>query len=657
MDKLLYGAAYYDEYMPYDRLDTDIKMMKKANMNLIRIAESTWSTEEPSDGVFDFTHVTRVLDACEKNDINVIVGTPTYAVPAWLYKKHPSVLLTDENGQKKPYGARQIMDITDHYYLYYAERIIRKLMEAVQGYKCVIGFQLDNETKHYGTSGENVQKLFVDYMKDKFDGNLHKLNYAYGLNYWSNRINSWEEFPSMVGTINGSLGCAYEEFRRSLVTDFLAFQRSVVEEYKRDDQFITHNLDFSWNGASNGIQDDVNHFDVAKNLDICGCDIYHPSQNKLTGMEIAFCGDLIRSLKKDNYLVLETQAQGFANWTPYPGQLRLQAFSHLASGADCVEYWHWHSIHNSAETYWKGLLSHNLQENEPYREACTIGEDFARLSDKLVHLKKHNQIAIMVDNNSLTAMKWFPCEFGNKGDYNEIVLWIYKNLYEMNAECDFISEDEENLSDYKLIITPCMYCAKESTLTNLREYVRNGGALLSTFKTAFADENIKVYTDDQPHILSEVLGITYDQFVVPENCTVDGYQVTKFMELVKSTGAIAIDNYEHSEWGNYIASSEYRFEKGKGYYLACMTEDGYLKGFLKEIFKNHDIDYLNLGNNIIVRKGVNQYDKMVTYIFNYSGEEKKVKMPIEGEELLSGATYEEGDRVILPKWGFRIVES
>lgn len=657
MDKLLYGAAYYDEYMPYDRLDTDIKMMKKANMNLIRIAESTWSTEEPSDGVFDFTHVTRVLDACEKNDINVIVGTPTYAVPAWLYKKHPSVLLTDANGQKKPYGARQIMDITDHYYLYYAERIIRKLMEAVQGYKCVIGFQLDNETKHYGTSGENVQKLFVDYMKDKFEGNLHKLNYAYGLNYWSNRINSWEEFPSMVGTINGSLGCAYEEFRRSLVTDFLAFQRSVVEEYKRDDQFITHNLDFSWNGASNGIQDDVNHFDVAKNLDICGCDIYHPSQNKLTGMEIAFCGDLIRSLKKDNYLVLETQAQGFANWTPYPGQLRLQAFSHLASGADCVEYWHWHSIHNSAETYWKGLLSHNLQENEPYKEACTIGEDFARLSDKLVHLKKHNQIAIMVDNNSLTAMKWFPCEFGNKGDYNEIVLWIYKNLYEMNAECDFISEDEENLSDYKLIITPCMYCAKESTLINLREYVRNGGALLSTFKTAFADENIKVYTDDQPHILSEVLGITYDQFVFPENCTVDGYQVTKFMELVKSTGAIAIDNYEHSEWGNYIASSEYRFEKGKGYYLACMTEDGYLKGFLKEIFKNHDIDYLNLGNNIIVRKGVNQYDKMVTYIFNYSGEEKKVKMPIEGEELLSGATYEEGDRVILPKWGFRIVES
>ena len=62
MDRILYGAAYYDEYMPYDRLDTDIAMMKKAGINVIRIAESTWSTCEPQDGVFDFSHVERVLD-------------------------------------------------------------------------------------------------------------------------------------------------------------------------------------------------------------------------------------------------------------------------------------------------------------------------------------------------------------------------------------------------------------------------------------------------------------------------------------------------------------------------------------------------------------------------------------------------------------------
>ena len=47
MDKLLYGVAYYDEYMPYERIEKDMEMMKAANINVIRIAESTWSSEEP----------------------------------------------------------------------------------------------------------------------------------------------------------------------------------------------------------------------------------------------------------------------------------------------------------------------------------------------------------------------------------------------------------------------------------------------------------------------------------------------------------------------------------------------------------------------------------------------------------------------------------
>lgn len=40
MDKLLYGVAYYDEYMPYERLQEDIKMMKEAGINVLRIAEN-----------------------------------------------------------------------------------------------------------------------------------------------------------------------------------------------------------------------------------------------------------------------------------------------------------------------------------------------------------------------------------------------------------------------------------------------------------------------------------------------------------------------------------------------------------------------------------------------------------------------------------------
>lgn len=61
--------------------------------------------------MFDFSHVTKVLDACEREGLYVIVGTPTYAIPAWMAKAYPEVMVTDRSG-RRPYGARQIMDIT-----------------------------------------------------------------------------------------------------------------------------------------------------------------------------------------------------------------------------------------------------------------------------------------------------------------------------------------------------------------------------------------------------------------------------------------------------------------------------------------------------------------------------------------------------------------
>src|SRR5439155_26758789 len=134
----------------------------------------------------------------------------------------------------------------------------------VKDHPAVIGYQTDNETKHYQTSGPNVQLLFVKYIREKFE-TLDRVNKAFGLDYWSNRINSWEDFPSTTGTINGSLGAEFARFQRKLVTDFLAWQVSIVNEYKRPDQFVTQNFDFDFRkNYSCGIQPNVDHFEASK---------------------------------------------------------------------------------------------------------------------------------------------------------------------------------------------------------------------------------------------------------------------------------------------------------------------------------------------------------------------------------------------------------
>ena len=82
-NNIIFGAAYYPEYMPFERLQEDIAMMQEAGMNTVRIAESTWSTLEPVEGKFDFSYVDKVLAAVEKAGMYTVIGTPTYAIPSW----------------------------------------------------------------------------------------------------------------------------------------------------------------------------------------------------------------------------------------------------------------------------------------------------------------------------------------------------------------------------------------------------------------------------------------------------------------------------------------------------------------------------------------------------------------------------------------------
>lgn len=657
-DKLIFGAAYYSEYLPYERIDKDMEMMVRAGMNTIRIAESTWSTLEPADNVYDFSHLDLMLKKAKEYRLSVIVGTPTYAVPAWLVKKHPDVLPITHNGQAL-YGHRQNMDITNSHYLFHAERIIRTLMEHVKDEPHVIGFQLDNETKAYDTCSESAQRKFVEYLKNRYE-DIDEFNKDFGLDYWSNRINCWEEFPDIRGTINQSLDAEYKKFQRKLVTDFLTWQSDIVKEYRRPDQFITHNFDYQWINYSFGYHPEVNQYEAVKCMDVAGCDIYHPTQDNLTGAEITCDGNITRSLVKDsNYLILETQGQGNTQWLPYKKQLRLAAFSHIANGANSVMYWHWHSIHNSFESYWKGLLSHDFSENSVYKEACDIGNTFKRIGTHLVNIKKTNKVAILLDNNSLTGLSEFPLETTGDLSYNTVMRWLADSLFRLNIEYDMVSSGERDFSSYDYLIIPALYSASEDLLTAISDYVQKGGKLIATFKTGFADEHLKIYSDTQPHILNKCLGITYDQFTYP-NCSIrcDNGTLAKareWMELVSCTTAKSLAVYDHYAWEDYSAITLNTFGKGKALYLSTMFDEQLLDNVLSDFIT--DIWRTSISSPVIIKRGTNDAGHMLWYYFNYSKDEKTIEYEgNKGTELISDIHIDENVRLTIAPWDFLIIE-
>ncbi|MCO7127519.1 beta-galactosidase [Sporolactobacillus shoreicorticis] len=681
----LYGAAYYYEYLPYDRLDKDIQMMKEANLNVVRIGESTWSTYEPQEGIFDFTKLDKVVDTMQEAGIDVIVGTPTYAIPTWMAKKYPEVMLTDRKG-KHQYGPRQVIDITNPTFRTLSERIIRKMIERTVNKPNVIGFQVDNETKHFDTSSQNVYAAFQKWLKKKFNGDLEKMNHAYGLDYWSNRINSWDDFPPVNSTINGSFGTAFEAFKRTLVTDFLTWQVNIVNEYKRNDQFVTNNFDFEWRKQSYGLNADANHFEVSKPFDVTAVDVYHPAQDNLTGIEISFCGDVARSTKGKNYIVMETEAQAFRHWVPYPDQLKLQAYSHIASGANMISYWHWHSTHNSYETYWKGLLGHDFQPNPIYNEAQTIGKELRDIGSNFLNTKKKNEVAFVVSNQALSSVDWFPYKdtiFDKTPEhqYNDVLRSYYDPLYKLNVEADIlqIGDPRINNDNYDLLIVPMLYSATDEQIQQLNDFVKNGGNVLYSFRSGFTNQDVKVRTEIQPALISKTIGAEYKLFVEPnrnygtgkpeQNATITGIEelngiqnqpVKYWMELLTPTTGRTLAAYDHPYWGKYAAITEHKYGKGHAFYAGTYLNEKSITELYTYILKKTNLWTSRQGQvfPIINKRLITSDHHVLDFYFNYSNQPQTVQFcSAAGKSIMSDFSTREGDTFQLKPWGMDVLSN
>jgi len=149
-DRLLFGAAYYPEYAPDRSLDLDLDLMAEAGFSVIRVGESVWSTWEPRDGEFDLKWLSPVLDGAAARGIDVVLGTPTYAIPPWLRRSHPELAVETATGQPVPYGGRQDTDYSHPVFRTYAERLVRGILAEHAQHSAVVGFQVDTTSPDIG---------------------------------------------------------------------------------------------------------------------------------------------------------------------------------------------------------------------------------------------------------------------------------------------------------------------------------------------------------------------------------------------------------------------------------------------------------------------------------------------------------------------------
>ena len=163
--EILFGVAYYPEYHQSERVNTDLDLMVAAGITVIRVGESVWSTWEPRDGEFDLEWLSPILDAAHERKIQVILGTPTYAIPPWLQLAYPEVAGERRTGERIPWGARQEVDYSHPAFRFHAERVIRKIVARYTQHPAIIGYQVDNEPGLELLHNHGVFTRFVRYLK------------------------------------------------------------------------------------------------------------------------------------------------------------------------------------------------------------------------------------------------------------------------------------------------------------------------------------------------------------------------------------------------------------------------------------------------------------------------------------------------------------
>jgi beta-galactosidase len=681
---VLYGVAYYNEYMPGDqdaRLEKDVALMKAAGLNVVRMGESTWSLWEPEDGRFEYAWMDHIIDAMGKAGIKVILGTPTYSVPAWMAHQHPEILadripLGQFGGKPIPatYGMRQNMDTDSPAYRFYAERLIRHIVAHYKDNPTVIGWQLDNETASYDAANHDVFIGFQHHLEKKF-GTPEALSKAWFLNYWGENLHTWEDLPTRDGAQGTGYKLEWTRWSQMRVTDFLHWQSALVRECAGPHQFITTD----YGGM---MKRDVNENDIAAALDIVADNIYHfVPQDRYDGATQSIQGDFSRSLKHTNYLVTETNAQS-TDWTssfqypPYDGQLRENVYTHLANGANMVEYWHWASIPANQETYWKGILSHDLEPNRVYAEMSRTAHELEKIGPHLVGLKIHNDVAILYSRDSANAIDFMPFTSGGgqwafghgPADYSTVLQQLHRSLYQLNIGSDFVFPDTQDFSAYRVLIVPALYISDDALLQRISDYVKNGGHVVMTFKSGFANEDSAVRWVRAPGPLREAAGFSYQEFSNLDHPLAlkgdpfhagDQNKVSYWAEFLMPEHAKPVVFYDHPFFGKWPAITENQYGSGSLLYEGTFLSDTMQTSVLRDSLQKAGVPGLDpqIPASVHAQHGVNKMGRAVHYYFNYSSNPVNVSYHYNsGTNLLDGKSAAKGASLALAPWDLAIIE-
>lgn len=505
---LFLGSAWYPEQWPEARWEHDLERMQQAHLNVVRVGEFAWSRMEPSEGHYDLDWLERAVRLAEKHHIQVVLGTPTDAPPAWLTRSYPETLRTDASGHIAEHGGRRQFNYANPRYRSFSAAIASAMAQRFGHDANVIGWQIGNELTDESFDAA-TRAQFDQWLAARY-GTLNKLNEAWTTSYWSQTYDRWDEIPLPTGGGNPGLLLEHRHFVTDTWRSFVRVQRDAIRKNADQRQFITTNL------GGLGWSDNFDHYALNDDLDLASWDDY-VGQGHLNVARNGFMHDFVRGWKQANFWVMETQP-GMVNWAGVnnmldPGETRAMAWQAVGHGADAVLYWQWRAALNGQEQYHGTLVGTDGEPVPVYKEVAQTGEEFARLSQTLAGTKPQAQVALLHSYDSRWAL---DAQLHNRNyDQLDVLLGYYAPLRAAGQTVDVI-RPEAALNSYKVIFAPDLNVISEPLAKHLIEYAQAGGHLILGPRSGLKNEWNALHETRQPGPLAAALGAQVEQFYALE---------------------------------------------------------------------------------------------------------------------------------------------
>lgn len=654
--RLLHGGDYNpDQWLEYPEVfEEDVRLMKEANVNCVSLGIFAWAALEPEEGRYELDWLDHIITRLGEEDIQVVLATPSGAMPNWLTQKYPEVMQVQADGKRNLPGKRHNFCYTSPVMREKITAIDRVLAERFGTRKNVILWHISNELGgNFGDSTchcELCQEAFRQWLKKKY-GTLEKLNSAWWNHFWSHTYTDWSQIhsPGPYGeTTSTALVLDWRRFSTEQISSFCELEIQTVKAAS-DLPATTNFMDF-FKGL------DYNR--MKKGLDIISWDSYpfwHEQKDEVpVAARTAANHSVMRALKKAPFLLMESTPSSISwrNSNPLkrPGMHMLSSMQAVAHGSDSVQYFQWRKGRGGYEKFHGAVLDHkNGTNTRTFRDVTEVGARLAGLSDKIDGTVNRPRAAIIFDWEN-----WWAVE-DTQGprldlDYVECVLSHYRAFWEKGIEADLIGMDEK-LDGYQLVAAPLNYMYKSGYAEKVREFVAGGGTFVTTYFSGMVNDTDLCFVGHHP--LEDVLGVVQEEIDAPsedfENQFSYGdaeYPARRMCEVVHAKeGTEVLSVYERDFYAGCPVVTRNHFGNGEAYYLAAESDISFLRAFYGDMFKRAGLKNalgteLPYGVTVTERAGTDGDGRDLVFVMNFKNEPVCVGGAGKWTDAESGAVYE-----------------